>query len=59
MHLLLLRPAPFATRFYVHAAGQMPEIMDLSLRAALATLPAEERAYTGSAAAAHWPYEQQ
>jgi hypothetical protein len=44
---------------FLRAAGQMPEIMDLSLRAALATLPAEERAYTGSAAAAHWPYEQQ
>jgi len=44
---------------YLDAGRQMPEIMDLSLRAALATLPAEERAYTGSAAAAHWPYEQQ
>ena len=40
-------------------AGRMPEIMAMSHQAALATLPAEERTYTGSTDGRHWPYEQQ
>jgi hypothetical protein len=39
-------------------AGRMPDIMGLSHQAAIATLPAEERVYTGSSDGRHWPYEQ-
>ena len=36
----------------------MPEIMNLGYQEALAALPTEERAYTGSVKGTDWPYEQ-
>jgi hypothetical protein len=49
---------PTNIQAYRDARNRMPDIMGLSKTAALATLPAEERIYTGSVAASHWPYEQ-
>ena len=48
---------PANIQTYLDAGRRMPEIMGLAHDAALATLPAEERAYTGSKESTHWPYE--
>ena len=48
---------PANTQRYLDAGRRMPEIMGLSKQAALASLPPEQRQYTGSTAARHWPYE--
>ena len=50
---------PANTQRYLDAGRRMPEIMGLSHDVALATLPAEERVYTGPKAGTHWPYELQ
>ena len=48
---------PANTQRYLDAGRQMPEIMGLSKQAAIASLPLEERKYTGSADGQHWLYE--
>lgn len=42
---------------YLDNGRRMPEIMGLSQREALATLPPDERPYTGSKDGRHWPYD--
>lgn len=48
---------PANTQRYLDAGRRMPEIMGLSRDAAFATLPTEERVYTGPKKGTHWPYE--
>ena len=48
---------PANTQRYLDAGRRMPEIMALPHDVALATLPSDERVYTGSKKGTHWPYE--